>query len=110
MNDYQYITLCENLNYKTQICREFIENEMHTQKEQVLQSLSQVVAHSYIQMFSKVLLYGWSEGCPEAEKIANHLNLSKLDFLALSENLQEYEEEYLRDQEGAQLNDYEYYT
>lgn len=98
MNDYQYITLCEDLEYERDQRQSFIENEMHTQKEEVLESLSRIVAHSYTESFAKILLYSWSEGFEEAEKIASQLHLSKLDFLSLSGNVKEYEEEFLKEQ------------
>jgi hypothetical protein len=86
------------LGYESELMDEWVEKEMHTQKKDTLRKLSSVVAH-FSSEFSNILAYGWLESLPEAKKLADLLDLSKIDFLAIQEDLQGFKKEFLKDQE-----------
>ena len=58
--------------------------------------------HSESELFAKVLAYAWFDSQADAIKLADNLNLSKLDFLAINEDIEAFREEYLINQEEAQ--------
>jgi hypothetical protein len=44
-----------------------------------------------------VLAYSWFDSLNSAENLANRWDLSKLDFLAITEQLEAFKEEYLNE-------------
>ena len=93
------------VEYQEEQMNEFIENEMQRVKGSALKTISSI-AHfktkpsneSFINMF----VYCWQESLPDAEKIANELDLSKLDFLALMGDFEAFKECYLENSVEAQ--------
>jgi hypothetical protein len=89
------------LEHDYEVMKDMIEKEMHKTKEQALTNLSRVV-HFEIESFSRVLSYSYIEENEDAIKLACKLNLGKLEFLAILEDVDGFKEEYLRDIELAQ--------
>lgn len=97
--------------YFDQIENEFIEREMHRARDQAFAKLSPVFAHlKHLESFALTLSYAWFDSQIYAEKIANDLDLDKLDFLAIqgcsdSTSSQQifdaFKENYLRNYEYA---------
>lgn len=81
---------------------DFIEKEMHNVRKFALGKLASVVAPSYIENFASVVAYSWFDSHPAAEKIANDLDLCKLDFLAIQEELEAFKEEYFAESQYAE--------
>jgi hypothetical protein len=86
------------LAYEDEIMTQQIEKEMHNVKGTALRKLSLIAAH-FRPEISNILVYSWFDGLPEAEKIAEHLDLNKLDLLAIQEDLKGFKEEFLRDRD-----------
>jgi hypothetical protein len=78
-----------------------LEKEMHNVKGQALKKLSSIAAH-FSSEISNILAYSWFDSLPDAEKIAEQLDLSKMDLLAIREDLEGFKEEFLKDLEHAQ--------
>lgn len=93
------------IEYEDEMRNEFIENEMQRTKEFTLRKLSSI-AHfktkSSSQSFITMFVYCWQESLPEAQNLANELDLCKLDFLALMEDFEGFKEEYLNNHKEAQ--------
>lgn len=89
------------LEYECEMMNEMIEKEMQRTKEQALKTI-QSIAHFETELFTKVLAYAWMDSQPDAIKLADKLDLSKLDFLAVTEEFEEFKEEYLKNYEEAQ--------
>ena len=84
------------IEYEYEIINERIEKEMYNTKGHALRKLSSIVAH-FNDEFALILAYSWFDSLPSAEKIADELDLSKLDFLAIQEDFDGFREEYLRE-------------
>ncbi len=84
------------LGYESELMDEWVEKEMHTQKKAALQKLSSIVAH-FSSEFCNILAYGLLESLPEAKKLADFLDLIKIDFLAIQEDLKGFKKEFLKD-------------
>lgn len=83
--------------YEYEIMNELIEKEMHNTKGLALKKLSSLVAHSNdLEAFGNILAYSWFDSLPHANKLADQLDLCKLDFLAIQEELHAFKEEYLK--------------
>lgn len=80
---------------------ELIEKEMHRTKALALKNLSSVV-HFETEEFAQILAYSWFDSLGAADKIADKLHLSKLDFLAIGEDFEGFKEEYLKNCDEAQ--------
>lgn len=81
---------------------DFIEKEMHNVRKFALRKLASVVAPSHVASFASVVAYSWFDSQLDAEKIANDLDLCKLDFLAIQEEFEAFKEEYLAEQQYAE--------
>jgi hypothetical protein len=88
-------------DYKQQCIKDMIENEMQRTRDQALRNLSSVV-HFETETFTKVLAYSYFEEQEDALRLADQLNLCKLDFLAIVENFDRFKDEYYKDLELAQ--------
>ena len=86
------------LDYEREIMDTWIEKEMHNVKGQALRKVSSIAAH-FNSEIAHILAYSWFESLPDAEKIAERLNLSKMDLLAVREDLDGFKEEFFRDQD-----------
>ncbi len=86
------------LGDESELMDEWVEKEMHTQKKAAIEKLSSIVAH-FSSEFSKILAYSRSESLPEAARLADLLDLSKMDFLAIQEDLKGFKREILKDQD-----------
>jgi len=87
--------------YEDQIMDEMIEKEMQRTRDQAVTSLSRVV-HFETLNFTRILSYSWFDSQPEAVKLADQLNLGKLDFLAVNDDFESFKEEFLRNHEKAE--------
>ncbi len=87
-----------NIEYEDAIMNEMIEKEMYAQKRRSTYSISKLGSH-FLGEQAIVLANDWFDSLFTAEKIAESLNLGKLDFLAILEDFDGFKEEYLRDRE-----------
>jgi hypothetical protein len=92
------------IEYEYEMMNEMIENEMYKVRDNALRKLSSffVHQHSSIKDIALTLAYGWFDSYTPAQNIANSLDLSKLDFLAIQEGFEAFKEEYLKNYEEAQ--------
>lgn len=90
------------IEFEYEIMMDIIEKEMHIRKAQALKDLSSVVHSKNPESFANILAYSWFDSLPDAEKIAEELNLGKLDFLAIQGDLDVFKEEYLINHQEAQ--------
>jgi hypothetical protein len=102
MNAYEHHHSLENCYYLIQELDKLVMQEMYKLKNQVLKKLSSVIAYPDLQDIAYILAYGYFDHMPYAEKIAHQLNLGRLDFLALQEDVEAFKEEYLKDYQTAQ--------
>lgn len=86
------------LAYEQEIMNDLIEKEMHTQKRLALQKLSSVVAHFNLEV-ANIFSYAWFDSVEDATKLADRLNLGKIDFFAIQGNLESFKEEFLNDRD-----------
>lgn len=89
------------IEYEYQIMDEMIQKEMQRTRDSALRSLSSVV-HFQTLNFTRVLAYAWFDSQPDAIKLSDDLNLSKLDFLAVNDDFEGFKEEYLSNQRQAE--------
>lgn len=89
------------IEYELEMIDDMIEKEMHNTRIQALRKLSSLVAHSKPEI-GNILAYAYFDSIGDAIKLADKLDLSKLDFLAIQEDLEAFKEEYLKDLELAQ--------
>lgn len=89
-----------------ELMNDLIEKEMHKVRDNALRKVSSIFAHPQklfsIKDFALTLAYGYFDSYKPSEKITETLDLSKLDFLAIQEDLEAFKEEYLKDLELAQ--------
>lgn len=100
------------IEYEYQVMNEFIEKEMHRVRKEAVEKLSSVFAHpKYIDGFIMSLAYSWFDSQEYAERLANDLDLDKLDLLAIQgcdnrfpsqQIFDAFKEQYLKDYESAQ--------
>jgi hypothetical protein len=100
------------IEYDDQVIDEFIEKEMYRVGKEALEKLSPIFAHpKYLNGFAMTLGYAWFDSQEYAERLANHLDLDKLDFLAIQgcydtstskQIFDAFKEQYLKDYEYAQ--------
>lgn len=92
------------IEYEHQMLDEMIESEMHKVRENVLKKLNSIFAHSpvFLNSFALTLAYGYWESNKDAEIVADHLGLGKIEFLALQQEFDAFKEEYLRNYEEAE--------
>lgn len=79
---------------------EIVEKEMQRTKERALRKLSKLVHPTINREFCDILIFAWMESQESAEKIANLLDLGKMDFLAIQEDVDGFREEFLENQEA----------
>lgn len=82
------------IEYEYSMMMDQIEKEMHNTKESAICKVNSVAAH-FKNDIALMLAYSWFDSLPSAERIANELDLGKLDFLAIQEDLEGFKEEYL---------------
>ncbi len=90
-----------HLDYRNQVMNDFIENEMQRHKNNAIHVISGAV-HFKIDSFSRVLAYSFIEENEDAVNLARQMNLGKLEFLAVLEDIDGFKDEYLKDLELAQ--------
>lgn len=78
---------------------EIIEREMHRCKEDGLRKLSILIAHSHVEEVAACLAYSYFDSQEYAQKIANDLDLGKMEFLAIQEEFEAFKRCYLRNLE-----------
>lgn len=88
------------LEYRHQVMQDFYENEMQRYKETSISQISKS-AH-FKEKISRVLAYSYFEGNDDAAYIAESLDLCKVNFFAILEDLEGFKREYIKDQELAQ--------
>jgi hypothetical protein len=89
------------IEYEYNAMNDFIEKEMHKHKENTLKKLSSFM-HFETEDFVKILSYAWFDSLETASRLAEKLNLSKIDFLSIEEDLEGFKKEYLKNYEEAQ--------
>lgn len=82
------------IEYEYSLMMEHIEKEMHNTRDLALRKVSSVIAH-FTSDIALMLAYSWFDSLPSAERIANELDLGKLDFLAIQQDFEGFKEEYL---------------
>lgn len=90
------------IEYEFEVMNEIVEKEMQRTKEQALKTIRSIAHFNFSRQMISVLAYAWMDSQPDAINLADKLNLSKLDFLAVMENVEAFREEYLKDLELAQ--------
>lgn len=70
----------------------YMEKVMNEYKQEALRKLSAVLAHQVLEDVALILANGWFESLPSAERLADQLDLGKIDFLALLEDSLGFEE------------------
>lgn len=92
------------IEYEYQAMNEFIENEMHKLREKVVGKLSTLFAHPnfFQEDVILTLAYGYFDSYEPSTRLANTLNLGKLDFLSVMNDFDAFKEEYLKNYEEAQ--------
>ena len=94
------------IEHNYEIMNEMIESEMHKIRANAVDKVSSILAHPQklfsIKDFAMTLAYGYFDSYAPSENIANSLDLSKLDFLAIQEDFDAFKQEYLKNYEEAQ--------
>lgn len=94
------------IEYENECMNEMIESEMHKVRDNAIGKVSSFFAHPKnefsIKQFSLTLAYGYFDSYTPAENIAASLDLGKLDFLAIMDDLDAFKDEYLKNYEEAQ--------
>lgn len=89
--------------YQYQIRQEMIEKEMHNHKTEAVRAMSSVIVQQfktlYIESFIQNLAYCYMDNVPEAETLADQLNLNKLHFLAVLGREKQFEDEFIKEME-----------
>lgn len=90
------------MNFETEydeISRDtYVENEMQRCKDAFCRRLSCIVHPEYVNDFARILTHCWFDSVLSAEIIANKLDLTKLDFLAMADYFQPFKQEFLNEQ------------
>lgn len=89
------------IEYELEMIDDMIEKEMHNTRIQALKKLSSMVAHSNSEI-GNILAYAYFDSVDDAIKLADILDLGKLDLLSIQEDLEAFKEEYLKNYEEAQ--------
>lgn len=85
-----------NIEYDRQVFDELIETQMYETKRESRKKISPCFAHpKFISSYSLFLARSYFDSCESAIKLAEDLDLCKLDFLAILEDFEAYREEYL---------------
>lgn len=86
------------MNYmeKEELRREFFENKMEEYQNEFLESLSEFFHPSCIDEISHILIFAWMENFPSAMKLADKLNLSRLHFIAILNNYEDFRDEFIK--------------
>lgn len=82
--------------------REELQDEMYNRRQKSFQKLSTIVHPKYAEEFMEILSYAWHENHHAAEKIADLLDFGPIEFVAVHEDIKEFENLYLRELEYAQ--------
>ena len=91
------------IEYEYELMNDLMEKEMHKVRESAVSKLSSVIAHpKLLNDLALTLSYGYFDSYTPSERITEILDLSKLDFLAIREDIEAFKEEYLKNYEEAQ--------
>lgn len=77
--------------------QDYIKMQMYKYKDQALTKMIKIIHPAYVDQFAAILHYCWQENLPEAEKLAESLYLYPVDFAAISEEPEEFSEEYRKE-------------
>jgi hypothetical protein len=77
----------------------FLETEMERIKEEAIGRFASFISPSHLRQFALTVCESYFESEVYAEILANELDLSLLDFLAISENEKAFRMEYARQSE-----------
>jgi hypothetical protein len=102
MNGYEHHHSLENCYYLMHELDKLMTQDMYKLKNQALKKLSSVVAYSNLEEMAQILAYSYFDNIDPAKKLAHQLDLGKLDFIALQEDLEAFKAEYLKDYQPAQ--------
>ncbi len=72
---------------KAEIYDQYIKNEMHNLREEILARISQIVHPKYAGAFLKFVAYGVQECDKDAEKIADEFNFNQKELAAIEDNV-----------------------
>jgi len=86
------------LEYKDSVMKDQIENEMRRHQNIALDAISRI-AHFEKEVLMRILAYSYSEEHEDAMKLAQTLNLGKLEFFSILDDYDSFKELYLKDQE-----------
>lgn len=79
--------------------RDMIENEMYNRKQKIIKKLSTIVHPKYANPFASILHTAFVECDVMAKLIADELDLGTIDFVALSEDIEEFEVLFIKEKE-----------
>lgn len=86
--------------------KEYLMEKMEEQKQKVIKLISRHVGTGLADEFSKILVSAYEFGCPVAERLIDTFRLSQKDLLAIDDNFNAYEEQWIEDKRRDQ-SDYE---
>lgn len=93
----------DRIEHEFDVMNEIIEDEMQRVKKRALKTISSLV-HFEPGSFARILAYAYFDSVEDAIKVAESLNFSKIDFLAVMEDFDGFKEEYLMNQEEEAQN------
>lgn len=96
------ITMFDYIDDRRESMNEFYENEMQRYKETADHVISPTVHSKYSQLISRVIATSYFEENSDAITLANELDLDKVYFFAVLEDLEGFKREFIKDQELAQ--------
>lgn len=92
-------------DYKQSVMTDYLEKEMRKHKDTAIEIISRV-AHSQKECVLKILAYSFFEEHEDAIKLAESLDLSKLEFLAVLEDFDGFKEIFLKEQDKYQEQEF----
>lgn len=90
MFDYDYWKSTE-IEYSDE---SYLKEKMYEYRDEAVERISSNVAH-FSKDFALILAYSYFNDYEPAVKLADQLNLSKLEMLALQENFLDFRQEYI---------------
>lgn len=84
---------------------------LEQRRKEVLKALLYISKKDFVEDFAKIFHYSWQDNLPEAEKLAETLNLFPIDFCAIARDLDgfsEYYREEMEEKNAEYLSDYLY--
>lgn len=86
---------------KRESMNEFYENEMERHKQTANQVIFSCAHFKNSQLISRVIASSYFEENSDAITLANEMDLGKIDFFAILEDLEGFKREYIKHQELA---------